>query len=404
MKHIVILGDGMADLPSLKLEHLTPLQKAHTPNMDRLAQLGQSGLFHTVPASLHPGSEVANMAVMGYDVENLYEGRGVLEAASIGVNLEENDLAFRCNLITLEDGIIHNHSAGHIESEESGVLIDYLNEHLADERVAFHKGVSYRHLLVIKGGNKHIHCTPPHDVPGAKEKDHLPYALNESIESKETAALVADLIQKSQSLLASHPINIQRKENGKATASSIWPWSPGYKPQMPTLKEAYQVQKSAVISAVDLIQGIGIYAGMEVIKVEGATGLWNTNFEGKRDAAIEALKSCDYVYLHIEAPDEAGHEGDVKQKIGAIEDIDKKVVGPILDYALEQKDIAVALLPDHPTPWEIKTHTRDAVPFVIYHPKNLKDQVESYSEEAASKGAYGEIQKMEFMKLLLNLK
>ncbi|QZT38488.1 cofactor-independent phosphoglycerate mutase [Halosquirtibacter xylanolyticus] len=402
MKHIVILGDGMADLPSLELDNLTPLEKAHTPNMDRLTKLGQAGLFHTVPESLHPGSEVANMAVMGYDVENLYEGRGVLEAASIGVTLASDDLAFRCNLITLEDGIIHNHSAGHIGNEEAGVLIDFLNDHLADERVAFHKGVSYRHLMVIKGGDKHIHCTPPHDVPGADEVDHLPKTLKEAVASKETAALVTDLIKRSQELLASHPINLERKAKGKATAASIWPWSPGYKPQMPTLKEAYNIQKSAVISAVDLIHGIGIYAGMEVIKVDGATGLWDTNYVGKRDAAIKALETCDYVYLHIEAPDEAGHEGDAKIKIKAIEDIDEKVVGPILEFALEQKDIAIALLPDHPTPWELKTHTRDAVPFAIYHPHNPSDSVAHYAEKDAAQGAYGEVEKMEFMKLLLN--
>ncbi|QZE14793.1 cofactor-independent phosphoglycerate mutase [Halosquirtibacter laminarini] len=400
MKHIVILGDGMADLPSLELNTLTPLQKASTPNMDRLATMGKSGLFHTVPESLHPGSEVANMAVMGYDVEALYEGRGVLEAASIGVTLSPEDLAFRCNLITIENGVIKNHSAGHIATEESSILIDYLNEHLGNDRITFHKGVSYRHLLVIKGGDKRVSCTPPHDVPDSKEDDHLPQAKDSSASA--TTKEIIDLIKRSQELLSQHPINKDREKKGKAIASSIWPWSPGNKPEMPTLKEAYKIENSAVISAVDLIHGIGIYAGMKVIKVPGATGLWDTNYIGKRDAAIKALETCEYVYLHIEAPDEAGHEGDPYIKIKAIEDIDHHVVGPIVEYALGQKDVAVALLPDHPTPWELKTHTRDAVPFTIYHPKNNADSVTEYTESDAAKGAYGEIYKEEFMNLLLN--
>jgi len=296
MKHIIILGDGMADLPIERLGGKTPLMVANTPCIDELSQKGRNGLLVTVPLDMPAGSEIANMGVMGYDVRKVYDGRGVLEAASMGVDILEGDLGLRCNLICIENGNIKNHSAQHISTPEANEIIKFLNEKLGTESIKFYTGVSYRHLLVIKGGNKYLKCTPPHDVPDAPFKSVLVEPKEEA--ASDTANLLNELILKSQVLLADHPINLKRKAAGKDAANSIWPWSPGYKPLMPTLKEMYGVEKSAVISAVDLIQGIGVYAGMEVIKVEGVTGLYDTNYEGKAKAVVDALKTNDLVYLH----------------------------------------------------------------------------------------------------------
>ncbi|MFW6289778.1 MAG: cofactor-independent phosphoglycerate mutase, partial [Mariniphaga sp.] len=323
MKHLIILGDGMADEPLETHGGKTPLQMARKPHIDWLAKHGQSGRLSTVPETMHPGSEIANMAVLGYDVEKVYEGRGVLEAASMGVELLPGDLALRCNLLTVENGILQNHSAGHISSEEAAVLIKYINEKLGNENIRFYPGVSYRHLLVIRNGNKNLMCVPPHDVTGAPFQDVL--VKPEDKLGEPTAALMNALIYKSQELLKNHPVNKERQSLRKPAANSIWPWSPGYKPQMPTLKEMLGVEKSAVISAVDLIHGIGVCAGMDVIHVEGATGLYNTNYEGKARAAVEALRTNNLVYLHIEASDEAGHEGDVELKTRTIEYLDQRV-------------------------------------------------------------------------------
>lgn len=391
----------MSDLPIAKLGGKTPLMAAHTPNIDQLARMGSSGLLVTVPSDMPPGSEIANMGVMGYDVKKVYQGRGVLEAASMGVELTDYDLALRCNLVCIEGENIKNHSAGHISTEEANELIAFLNEKLADKTVKFYPGVSYRHLMVIKGGDAQLACTPPHDVP---EKPFRPLLIKaKTVEATATANQINELILKSQELLANHPINLARKAAGKDPANSIWPWSPGYKPQMPTLKELFGVQKSAVISAVDLIQGIGVYAGMEVIKVEGVTGLYDTNYEGKVQAAIHALKNgTDFVYLHIEASDEAGHEGNVELKTKTIEYLDYRIVKPILDAAKEMDEpLAIGLLPDHPTPCDLRTHTHDPVPFVIYRPGEVPDSVEEYNEESAKKGSYGTIKGDEFIKALL---
>jgi 2,3-bisphosphoglycerate-independent phosphoglycerate mutase len=402
MKHIIILGDGMADEPLEGYDGKTPLQMANKPHIDWLAKHGQTGRLATVPESMHPGSEIANMAVLGYDVEKVYEGRGVLEAASMGVKLMSDDLAMRCNLLTIESGILQNHSAGHISSEEAAILIEYLNEELADEKIKFYPGVSYRHLLVIKNGEKLIECTPPHDVPGAPFKDVLCSAR--STLAIPTAHLLNELILKSQKLLQNHPVNIKRKEKGLPVANSIWPWSPGYKPQMPTLKEMYGIRKSAVISAVDLVQGIGVYAGMEVIKVEGATGLYNTNYEGKAQAAIDALQNCDFVYLHIEASDEAGHEGDVDLKTKTIEYLDQRVVKYILSETQKMKEpVAIAILPDHPTPCALKTHTREAVPFLIYKTGMQPDEVLVYDEFSVMNGSFGLMKGDEFIRTFLKV-
>jgi 2,3-bisphosphoglycerate-independent phosphoglycerate mutase len=401
MKYIIILGDGMSDEPISEYNNKTPLQMAEKPHIDWLAKHGKSGLLTTVPASMHPGSEIANMAVLGYDVEKVFEGRGVLEAASMGVELQDGDLGFRCNILTIADEKIKNHSAGHISTEEARELIHFLDEKLGNENVRFYPGVSYRHLLVVKGGNKNLKCTPPHDVPGTPYKKVLPLAQNP--EAEETAALINDLMEKAGVLLENHPVNLKRVSEGKDPANSIWPWSPGYKPAMPTLKEMYGIEKSAVISAVDLIHGIGVYAGMDVIHVEGATGLYNTNYEGKARAAVDALKTHDLVYLHIEASDEAGHEGDVELKTKTIEYLDRRVVKLILEETAKMEEkVAIAILPDHPTPCAIKTHTHDPVPFTIYYPGIEADEVETYDEFSVKKGAFGWIQGNQFIKKFLS--
>ena len=403
MKHIIILGDGMADWAVPSLGNKTLLQYANTPYMDKLAQMGRTGMLKTVADGFHPGSEVANMSVMGYDLPLVYEGRGVLEAASIGVDLEPGDMAMRCNLICVEGDILKNHSAGHITTEEADQLIKYLDEKLGTDRIRFYTGVQYRHLLVIKGGDKRLACVPPHDVPLKPFRPNLVKAL--CPEAQETADLLNALILKSQELLATHPVNQKRMAEGKDAANSIWPWSPGYRPQMPTFSETFpQVKRGAVISAVDLINGIGYYAGLRRIAVEGATGLYNTNYENKVAAALEALKTDDFVYLHIEASDEAGHEGDIDLKLLTIENLDKRAVGPIYEAVKDwDEPVAIAVLPDHPTPCELRTHTAEPIPFLIYYPGITPDSVQSYDEIACREGGYGTMEKDEFMNEFMNL-
>ena len=400
MKHIIILGDGMADEPIASLGGLTPLQYAQTPYMDELARLGVTGRMKTVADGFHPGSEVANMAVLGYDLPTVYEGRGVLEAASIGVELQPGDMAMRCNLICVEGEILKNHSAGHITTEEADELIHSLNEQLGSEQVHFYTGVSYRHLLVIKGGDKRVACTPPHDVPLHPFRPLLVKA--EVPEAQATADLLNELILRSQELLKNHPINLRRQAEGKDMANSIWPWSPGYRPAMRTMKEMYGIERGAVISAVDLIRGIGVYAGLKVLHVEGATGLYDTNYEGKAQAALEALKENDFVYLHIEASDEAGHEGDVALKVKTIENLDRRAVGPIYEAVKQWKEpVAIAVLPDHPTPCAVRTHTNQPVPFLIWKPGETPDGVTRFDEFAVAEGKYGVLEKDQFIKEFL---
>lgn len=396
MKYIVILGDGMADEPIAELGGKTPLQYARTPAMDEIARLGVSGMLSTVPEGFLPGSEIANMVVLGYDVSKEFEGRGSLEAASMGVAIADDEMAMRCNLICIENGRIKNHSAGHISTEEAEVLIAALQKELGGDLFTFYSGVSYRHLLLMKGGCKHLLCKPPHDVPGTPFVDVM--IQPQSHEAEATAKKLNELILKSQQILENHPINMARREAGKDVANSIWLWSAGYRPCMRTLTERYGFASGAVISAVDLIKGIGVYAGLEPIEVEGATGLADTNYEGKALAAIEALREKDFVFLHVEASDEAGHEGNVALKVKTIEDLDARIVQPIL-RAVQAWDepVAIAVLPDHPTPCRIKTHTRDAVPFVIYNPMQNPDDVVFYSEVDARGGAYGFIEGEEFM-------
>lgn len=397
MKHIIILGDGMADWAVPALGNKTLLQYAETPYMDLLARMGRTGMLKTVADGFHPGSEVANMSVMGYDLYKVYEGRGVLEAASIGVELEPGDMAMRCNIICVEGETLKNHSAGHITTEEADELIQFLNQHLATERIHFYTGVQYRHLLVIKGGDKRVSCVPPHDIPMQPFRQNMVKA--DCPEAQSTAELLNTLILKSQELLATHPVNLKRVSEGKDPANSIWPWSPGYRPKMELLSQKYPaIRSGAVITAVDLIRGIGHYAGLQCIDVEGATGLYTTNYEGKAQAAIEALRENDFVYLHVEASDEAGHEGNIDLKLKTIEYLDKRAIGPIYE-AIKNWDelVAIAVLPDHPTPCEHRTHTAEPVPFLIYYPGIESDDVQCYDEVACRQGGYGTLEKDQFM-------
>lgn len=403
MKHIIILGDGMADHPVKRLGGKTLMQYAHTPTMDLLAQQGKCGRLLTVPEGFHPGSEVANATILGYDMNRVYEGRGPLEAASIGYEMQSGDMAMRCNIVTLADGKIKNHHGGHLTTAEGDVLIKYLNEQLGNDRVQFITGIQYRHLLVIKGGNKEVDCAPPHDHPNEAWEPLLPKA--EVNAAKETAAYLTDLILKSQVLLANHPFNIDRANKGKDMANSIWPWSGGYRPQMQTLMQMYpQIKRGDVISAVDLIRGIGKYAGLHNIIVDGATGMADTNYEGKTQAALEALRQDDFVFLHIEASDEAGHDGELELKLQTIENLDKRVVTPIYNEVRKwHESVCIAVLPDHPTPVEIRTHLAEPVPFLIWHPGIEPDEVQTFDEVSCVNGSYGLLKYQEFMNEFMNI-
>ena len=401
MKYIVFLGDGMADWPVRELGDRTILQAAEKPYMDMMARLGRTGMLNTVPEGYTPGSEVANMGVLGYDVRKVYEGRGVLEAANIGVDLHSGEMGMRCNLICIQDGVIKNHSAGHITTEEACGLIEALESELGSDCVHFHCGIQYRHLLTIAGGDKRIICTPPHDVPG---QPFEPLLVKPSVPSaKHTADLLNDLILKSQDILSAHPVNKARVAAGKDPANSIWPWSPGFRPDMPPISEMFPaIRCSSVISAVDLIKGIGHYAGMRVINVEGATGLADTNYENKASAAIEALKTDDFVYVHVEAPDEAGHEGNVSLKLRTVQDLDSRLIGPVYEAVRNwEEPVCFAVLPDHPTPCAHRTHTSEPVPFLIYHRGMEADSVASFDEFSCREGSLGLLQGTDFMKLFL---
>ena len=401
MKRVIILGDGMADLPVERLGRKTLLQYAHKPMMDQLAKEGRCGRLVTVPEGFPPGSEVANTAILGYDLNKVYEGRGPLEAASIGYEMADDDFAIRCNIITIEDGKIITHNGGNLETDDARVLIEYLNEHLGSDRVKFITGIQYRHLLVIKGGNKHITCAPPHDHPNEEWKPLLVKA--DIPEAQETADLINDLILKSQELLAKHPYNVAKAAKGERQANSIWPWSGGYRPSMETLMQQYpEIKSGAVISAVDLIQGIGKYAGLRIIKVPGATGLADTNYEGKAQAAIDALRQDDFVFVHVEASDEAGHDGDLELKLKTIEYLDQRLIAPIYHEVKDwQDDVCIAVLPDHLTPVEMRIHVGQPVPFLIWHRGIEPDDVQQYDEVSCVNGSYGLLRLNEFMQALM---
>lgn len=395
MKYIIILGDGMADYPVKKLGGKTPLMVAKKPAMDRIAWEGRCGQFVTVEADMPPGSEVANLTVLGYDPHKCYQGRGVLEAASQGVALKPSDIAMRCNLINVFDGRIKNHCAGHISTEEGRALIAEVQARLGNPIVHFHPGISYRHLLVLNQGSSELDCSPPHDHVGRPISEVMIKARTPA--ANLTADLLNELIVRSHQILHQHPVNQARIKAGKDAANYIWPWSPGRRPVMATLKERYGIT-GAVISAVDLIKGTGIYAGMDVIQVPGATGLWDTNYEGKADACIAALADHDFVYCHVEAADEAGHSKDLDLKIKAIEDLDQRLVARVLN-ALEDRGVqaVVSILPDHPTPVEYGNHVKDAVPVAIWDPRKPGDNVTVFDELSVREGALGIMHGSQFM-------
>lgn len=408
MKHIIILGDGMADHAVERLGGKTLLQYANTPYMDKLARMGRCGRMVTIPDGFHPGSEVANTAILGYDLNDVYEGRGPLEAASIDYEMAPDDMAMRCNIINLTDGLIKNHHGGHLTTEEGDMLIKYLDEHLGNDDIKFITGIQYRHLLIIRNGNKHIECAPPHDHPNEEwrgllvrpEEGWADRHDGDRMTAQETADIINDLIIRSQELLEAHPFNTARKAQDIDMANSIWPWSGGYRPSMQTLSQMYpQIKRGDVISAVDLIRGIGHYAGLNNIIVDGATGLADTNYEGKAAAAIEALRHDDFVFLHIEASDEAGHDGDLELKLRTIENLDKRAVGPIYEAVRQWTDepVCIAVMPDHPTPVEIRTHVKEPVPFLIWHPDITPDDVQCYDEISCVGGSYGLLRLQQFM-------
>lgn len=359
MKHIIILGDGMADHPVERLGGKTLLQYADTPYMDILAKNGRTGRLITIPEGFQPGSEVANTAILGYDLNEVYEGRGPLEAASIGYDMRTDDMAMRCNIITLADGRIKNHHGGHLTTEQSDILIKYLDRQLGNEDIKFITGIQYRHLLIIRGGNKHIVCAPPHDHPEEEWRQLMVRPEHgwenrrdgDRMTAQQTADIINTLILKSQQLLEQHPFNKERAAQQKDAANSIWPWSGGYRPKMDTLQQMYpQIKEGDVISAVDLIRGIGRYAGLNRVTVEGMTGLADTNYENKAQAAIDMLRQHDFVYLHVEASDEAGHDGDLELKLKTIENLDRRIVKPVYEEVSTWTDtpVCIAILPDHP--------------------------------------------------------
>jgi 2,3-bisphosphoglycerate-independent phosphoglycerate mutase len=399
MKYIVIIGDGMSDYPVDKLEGKTPLMVAHKPSIDRIAQEGRCGQLVTVEPDMPPGSEVANLTVLGYDPKVCYQGRGVLEAASLGIALEPTDIAMRCNLICVEGQKIKNHSAGHISTEEARELMMVVDKELGSENVTFYPGLSYRHVLILSEGSPELDCAPPHDNVGRAVTDVLVKARTP--QAQKTARCLNDLITRSNNVLVNHPVNQRRRREKKDEANYIWPWSPGRRPRMATFRERYGI-KGAVISAVDLIKGTGIYAGMDVIQVHGATGLWDTNYEGKADACLEALGSHDFVYCHVEATDEAGHSKDIDLKIKTIEYLDQRLVKRILK-GLEDKKIeaVVSILPDHATPVEFGNHVKDPVPVAIWDPRKSPDTVATFDENAVQQGMLGVMHGAQFIEKAL---
>jgi len=400
MKYIVVLGDGMSDRPLKKLDGKTPLEVAKKPNMDFIARNGCCGLLKTLSEDMPLGSDIANLSVLGYDPKRYYTGgRGPLEAASMGIKLDKEDIALRCNLITEKNGILKDYSGGHISTEEARELINFVEKKFGTREIEFHPGVGYRHILVLRSNrySTAIHCNPPHDIVGKKIVDNLVKPLDES--GKETSKLLNKLILESKDILKSHPVNLRRKKNGKLIANMLWFWGAGRKLELPKFKERFGLN-GALISAVDLLRGIAVYLGLDVIDVPGATGYLDTDYEGKAERAIKSLETRDFVYIHVEAPDEAGHEGNINKKIKAIEDLDKRLIGKILN-SLKGRKFTIAVLPDHATPIEVRTHTTDPVPFAIYSTERKGDFVESYSEKSAEKGSYGIKEGTEFMRLLL---
>ncbi len=379
MKYLVIVPDGMADYPVEELGDKTPLEVAHTTNMDYLAQQGFTGMVKTIPDNMSPGSDIGNLALLGYNPEKYFFGRAPLEAAGLNIELKEGEIAFRCNLVTVVEQIMEDYSAGHITTKEASILINELNKHLANHEVKFVVGKSYRHLCILKVRDMEeflkMKCTPPHDIIGKNIEKFLPQGVQ--------AKLLLKLMETSTNLFLEHSINKVRIDLKENPANMIWLWGQGTRPQLPSFKEKFGLQGS-IISAVDLVKGIGKLAGLEIIKVPGITGYYDTNYLGKAQYAIKALKKKDFVYIHIEGPDEAGHNGDIKAKISCIEHIDREIVGTILNHFNKKDDVRILVTPDHPTPVKLRTHARDPVGFVMYGKGIPQDGSESYNESSAN--------------------
>ena len=380
MKYIVLQGDGMADYPIESLGGKTPLEVARTPNMDWLAQHGVFGLAHVIPPGFPPGSDVGNMSIMGYDPAIYHTGRSPLEAASMGVALGPDDIAFRCNLVTVGgsdgDAFMEDFTSGHITTEEANEIVRTLGAELSSGDIEFFPGVSYRHLMVWRNGKEKMETTPPHDITDQKIAGYLPKG--------DGAERLLQLMQRSQAILAKHPINRQRLASGHRQATTIWLWGQGKAPKLPPLTERFGI-KGGVISAVDIIHGLGAYAGLERIEVPGITGFLDTNYLGKGEYALKSLEKNDFVFIHVEATDEAGHMGDAKAKIQALEDFDEKVVGTVLKGMQQRQDWRVLLMPDHPTACALKTHVAEPVPFVLYTPADARDNgTVGYNEKDAA--------------------
>jgi len=391
VKCVVLICDGMADRPLEELGGRTPIEEASTPNMDLVAKNGKNGLALTIPRGMPAGSDVANLSILGYDPRTCYNGRGPLEAASMGVDLKPLDVAFRCNLITERDGRIADYSAGHIPSVGAAELILALDKRLGGKGARFYPGVGYRHLLVLDCGVE-AECTPPHDVVGEAVRDHLPRG--------EHSDLLRELIVESREVLRNHPVNVRRIRAGENPANLIWPWGQGHVPVMEGLDERYGL-KGAIISAVDLVKGLGVYAGLRVISVPGATGYFDTDYRAKAEYAVRCLDQCDLVVVHVEAADEAGHIGSVEEKLRAIENFDRHIAGGLLDQLPVYDEYKLLLMPDHPTPISLGTHTSDPVPFALYRTDHGADYVTRYSERAASDGVFGLVEGWGLMDLMV---
>ena len=392
MKFLVLVGDGMGDYPRADLGGKTVLEAAFIPNMDWIAKYGRGGLANTIPPRMHPGSDVANMELMGFDTTEQFTGRAVFEALSMGRTLRKNDVAFRANLVTLENGRMKDYAAGHITTQESAELMKMIDEALGTEAVRFYPGVSYRNLVIWSGGTDTMNTFPPHDIIG---REYAPYLPN-----GEGAVEILSIMERSKPLLENALVNRKREASGKNPANSLWLWGQGKSLELDSIEERYGLT-GGVISAVDLIKGIGISAGLKSVFVPGATGYIDTNYRGKAEAALNSLKTMDFMYVHVEAPDEAGHIGNTEIKLRAVEDFDREVVGPVLKEVRDRYDLAVLVTCDHCTPLEKRTHTREPVPFAWYGPKVRRDSMEVFSENEALSGAVKDLKGHELLNMFV---
>ena len=401
MKYVIFLGDGMADYPIAELGGKTPLMVAQKPGMDWIVGEGRAGLFQTIAPGMMTGSAIANLSVLGYDAKAIFhgtEGRGVLEAASLGIDLDDNDVALRVNLISVENEKIRSHSAGHISNREAHALIRDVADHFKTWPLRLYPGLGYRHVLIVANGEFRLETFPPHDHVGAQWRDLAIRPLESASSAvNSTVDMLNRFVEESRKYLENHPINTRRRADGKQPANLLWPWAPGKRPEMPTIEERFGI-RGAVITAVDLIKGLAIYAGMKPFHVAGATGLYDTNYEGKADVALDALGEVDFVYIHVEAADEAGHEKNLPLKIRCIEDFDRRLIQRVIEGTRKKGwDCVFAVLPDHTTPIALGNHGREPVPVAIRFPHLAGDAVGSYDEESVKRGSLGHMTGSQFI-------